>query len=274
MNKLELIKNNAELTQFYEQFKNTLKKYISIKATFTEQETKFTQSKFAGNPYLIDINAYPYGSDGNPLMLLAQINFAETPHLDNFPKDGLLQIYISYSDKVGLLGANFDKPTLQDLFRIIYFPANKVDEKKAIRDFQFSTHGKDYYFPVTGEFRLEFELEEDIIPFQDHRFNTILGKKPHKFDISKEALDELYKIIDSDGHKIGGYPYFTQWDPRDNDNYRSYDTLLFQMTSQYEEGSSLSKPAEIMWGDMGVANFFIKSEKLAQLDFSDVLYSW
>jgi uncharacterized protein YwqG len=30
----------------------------------------------------------------------------------------------------------------------------------------------------------------------------------------------------------------------------------------------------MQWGDMGVANFFINSEKLKQKDFSDILYTW
>ena len=32
--------------------------------------------------------------------------------------------------------------------------------------------------------------------------------------------------------------------------------------------------AEIMWGDSGVANFFIQEKDLAAEDFSDVLYNW
>ena len=31
---------------------------------------------------------------------------------------------------------------------------------------------------------------------------------------------------------------------------------------------------EILWGDMGIANFFIKNENLKRLDFSDILYEW
>ena len=31
---------------------------------------------------------------------------------------------------------------------------------------------------------------------------------------------------------------------------------------------------EIMWGDMGIANFFINKEDLSKLDFSNVFYNW
>ena len=30
----------------------------------------------------------------------------------------------------------------------------------------------------------------------------------------------------------------------------------------------------VMWGDVGVANFFIKKEDLERMDFSDVFYTW
>jgi len=73
-------------------------------------------------------------------------------------------------------------------------------------------------------------------------------------------------------HLIGSYPFFTQEDPRFYvKNSKKYDTLLFQMASEYEQG----KPKDcIMWGDMGVANFFINRQNLQNLKFDDVLYNW
>ena len=70
----------------------------------------------------------------------------------------------------------------------------------------------------------------------------------------------------STGHKIGGYPYFTQDDPRkDND---PYTLLLLQIDSDDIED------VEIIWGDCGVANFFINPEDLAKCQFDDVMYNW
>ncbi|MCL2424330.1 MAG: DUF1963 domain-containing protein, partial [Micrococcales bacterium] len=71
------------------------------------------------------------------------------------------------------------------------------------------------------------------------------------------------------GHHIGGYPLFTQWDPRDdNDDFAGHTTLLFQLDTDQAGG------IDIMWGDMGVGNFFIEPDRLAVLDFSNVLYNW
>ena len=84
-----------------------------------------------------------------------------------------------------------------------------------------------------------------------------------------DILEEINDEISGCGNKIGGYPYFTQSDPREYDGLDVYDTLLLQIDSMddYENGY-------IMWGDGGVCNFFINREKLKNLDFSDVLYNW
>jgi uncharacterized protein YwqG len=79
-----------------------------------------------------------------------------------------------------------------------------------------------------------------------------------------DIRNDLNKCIKNSGHRLGGYPFFTQEDPRmDSSNY---DTLLFQLDSDDE--------AAIQWGDMGICNFFIHSEKLIKAQFDDVLYNW
>ncbi|MDE6847976.1 MAG: DUF1963 domain-containing protein [Ruminococcus sp.] len=65
--------------------------------------------------------------------------------------------------------------------------------------------------------------------------------------------------------KIGGYPTFTQYEPRSEEQQKKYDFLLLQLESEWEK---------ILWGDIGIGNFFISSEKLKNRDFSDVFYNW
>jgi uncharacterized protein YwqG len=73
------------------------------------------------------------------------------------------------------------------------------------------------------------------------------------------------KVFPDEGHKIGGYAYFTQSDPRDEKEDRSDWVLLLQMDSQGDD---------ILWGDVGVGNFFIHPDDLKRKDFSKVLYNW
>lgn len=69
--------------------------------------------------------------------------------------------------------------------------------------------------------------------------------------------------------QIGGYGYFTQWDPRTEDHLSEYNVVLLQIDTDYG-----ADEYTIMWGDGGIGNFFIQEDKLKQLDFSSVLYNW
>jgi uncharacterized protein YwqG len=91
-------------------------------------------------------------------------------------------------------------------------------------------------------------------------------------DLKNYAKNLLAKINDDNGKNkellllfINRFPAgkdFTQDDIRNEDT--KYDTLLLQVDS--DKG--------IMWGDMGVANFFINLKDLKNKDFSKVLYTW
>jgi uncharacterized protein YwqG len=75
-----------------------------------------------------------------------------------------------------------------------------------------------------------------------------------------DLQDRLWDRDHGAGHKLGGYPHFTQDDPRTRRDLE----LLFQLDS--DDG--------VMWGDAGVGNFFIAPDDLARRDFSRVLFSW
>ena len=67
-----------------------------------------------------------------------------------------------------------------------------------------------------------------------------------------EVMDELNDLFTLIPCQIGGYPFFTQYDPRQEDNN---EVLLFQLDSQ----------DHILWGDSGVGNFFISKEDLIKI---------
>ena len=61
-----------------------------------------TDSKFGGLPYISTDSDTPKDSNGNQLALLAQINCSNLPENTLYPKDGLLQFWISRNDDFGL----------------------------------------------------------------------------------------------------------------------------------------------------------------------------
>lgn len=57
-------------------------------------------------------------------------------------------------------------------------------------------------------------------------------------------VDSFYETLNSSGHKIGGYPFFTQEDPRAYGDYKDSTILLLQIDS---------KGKHIVWGMTGLA---------------------
>ncbi len=269
-----------KLTALLEEMENHLKKQPYIELTPKRSETTVFDSKLGGTPYLPKDFPYPTVERGKfagmPLKFLAQLNFEKLPHIPDFPEKGILQFYCGCDgdDLIGLDGGGG--------YRVIYHK-NIITGKAQL----VSSNGmpkfyeNDYCFPFEGEFKLEASLLKSMsVTVSDYRFeetvtaaynklfgtnyNAVFGSNsPESIAHNDEKLyDELYDFGYICGSRIGGFPYFTQQDPR-NEDY-GYDVLLFQLDS--DDG--------IMWGDSGVANFFISREKLKNCDFSDVLYNW
>ena len=95
----------------------------------------------------------------------------------------------------------------------------------------------------------------------DEVVDTYLDENLKEIMQDDEVMDELNDLFILIPCQIGGYPFFTQNDPRQED---SNEVLLFQLDSQ----------DHILWGDSGVGNFFISKEDLKNKDFSHVRYYW
>ncbi|MBW4682119.1 MAG: DUF1963 domain-containing protein [Microcoleus vaginatus WJT46-NPBG5] len=265
-----------ELEKFRSKFEATVKPYVEIETHLTREVNPW-QSKFAGFPYLPKNFDYPKTPEGDYLYLLAQINFEEVPHLEGFPEKGILQFYIGDG-----YGCDFENPTSQTGFRVLYFPELDFNEDNLITDFSFLPtlwHRKYTPFhtsrsspPVTKDcFALTFTLKYSPITPQDFKFNELMGEEIWEvFEEDDLVMDEYQTRFES-GHRLGGYPSFTQSDPRERlpEEAEPYILLL-----QIDSDSSDSDKIYIQWGDMGICNFFIKESALRNLDFSSVLYNW
>jgi uncharacterized protein YwqG len=263
------LKIPKELEQYRSSLEESVKPYIKMFGT--QAETTFFESKFGGFPYLPIKDEHPKDSAGQHMMLLAQLNFEEIPHIEFMPNKGLLQLFISAEDE--LFGADFDQPAIQKDFRIIYHPEITQDLTEIVTDFSYlnTLNLEDFIIPEAA--KLTFELGYQPVTTRDYRFEEIFKDK---IDLEEEIIDgeneielgELYDdYFEGQGHKIGGYPFFTQTDPREwEEKYREHNVLLLQIDTD--------DTLNIMWGDSGVANFFIRMEDLVNLDFSNVIYNW
>ena len=228
--------------------------------TVKDAELSLQSSKFGGLPYFPANETFPTAKNGKPLRLLAQLNFAELPVLAPYPEEGLLQFYIADDDD--LYGLNFDNPADQSSWRVCFFKD---------LDFEPMAHPENLYDSEWEEsplhitpLGLTFELRKDYPTFPSLEYYErmrILFKGDYE-----NFLEDLYLEQElSAGHKLGGFPYYTQNEIRDQKKAYLKHQLLFQMDSDGDK---------IMWGDVGVANFFIHPEDLEKRDFSNVLYNW
>jgi len=266
--------------------RNTKTENYSIKIESDNPE--IYDSKIGGLPYWTD-NEYPVGPDDQKLFLLAQINFEKEKVDSPLPTTGMLQFFILDDD---LNGLDFDDPVKQVGFKVIYhekvdynITKESIEKRKEIVEANSDIECN----PLEGEFKISLHKNVDYIYNSDYRFDEIF-KKAYKEVYGKEMEGKFYfdVLSDSDSeklfdeiekgdekgdekekakgnHKMLGYPFFTQTDPRESEKLRIYDTLLFQLDSEGDK---------VCWGDVGVCNFFIQKDSLLKKDFSKVLYNW
>lgn len=240
----------------------------------SQRQPKLWESKVGGVPYRKRGAAWPMSREAQPrpLVFLAQLNMAELnpqgKNLPDFPDHGLLQFFILNTE---LYGAEMDRRPDEDLgFRVLYLPEVVQDESQLEAG-------------VVEPLGDQFELE-DGLPFNyrktvalsafadrapvgssDQAQFAMLGlpKNYWEDETASRASEALFRLL-PDGHKLGGYPDFTQADPRPH--WGGDWQLLFQLDSDSRLG--------LMWGDMGIGNFFIHPDDLRRRDFSRVAYHW
>lgn len=246
-----------------------------------EKEVGIFDSKFGGVPYWDLQKPYPQDADGNKLTLLAQFNFDNDKVSEPLPQKGMLQFFISPVDE--MFGLDFGHPTKQNGFRVVYHETIDqtvtAEQVKAL-DIPWDLASFEY-FPLECEVGISIVPTEKSIDVTDVNFDQVfrevanevlqkdIGDTPFYELMSEEDEDEFDEAFNSEGHSLLGYPYFTQSDPREMDEYAPYSTLLFQIDSDY-----LNDKYYVIWGDAGVANFFIKPQDLKDKKFDDILYNW
>lgn len=272
--------------------------------TLEEGEAGLFESKAGGTPYLPHDMPWPLDGENHPMLLLAQVDCSALESLPDFPHTGLLQFFIASDDVYGL---DFDDMTNQKGFRVIYHETvdASVTPKEVLtkrpqesEEYEICTP-----FEVGDSYRICFSASEAMeLMVDDFRFDALFAAEwnrlrpdapiEEKYELHQrlkeqnpdyewdvfEALDrgedEHYDEEDENvHHQIGGYPYFTQDDPRRNagSELTDLDVVLFQLDSDFR---SESREYLVCWGDVGVANFFISREALRKRDFSKVAYNW
>ncbi len=251
-------------------------------------QTSVFDSKLGGTPYMPKGFAYPVGTSGSyagkPLKFLAQLNFGALPHIQDFPEEGILQFFCSCDCNESVYGLDFNDPCSQNGFKVIYHE-NVITDRSALMSAEEMPVFDKCDFPIDGEYRLCPHAPQNCTPTAcDFRFDKAFSKAYSEMTGTKissvydayegkfndgKTMEDVFDFIANGISCIGGYPDFTQRDPRNSANgTENYTVLLFQLQSSFEDG------IDIMWGDSGVGNFFITPDALKNRDFSKVMFCW
>lgn len=245
---------------FLKEFKTTLNEYkldaVHIEAIPLKNGKTLSakKSKFLGKPYLPITQPYPMNKFGKPMILFAQINFEEIPRLENYPSKGILQIFTS--ECFWAYGNEY--------FLYMY---HADTSQKYQTDFSFLTDDLYTDLPINCEHKLIFSKKIEYGGTEDFRFRVNFnGKSFDDFreNLSTKEVKEFDKLFHASGHKIGGYAYFTQGDPREDEPERKDDILLLQIDTD----------KKIMFGDAGIANIFINVDDLKKKRFDKAYFNW
>lgn len=260
---------------------------------FTAEKGKggLFDSKLGGIPYFPKSMEYPTGTDKDykdkPLRLLAQLNFEQLPHIEDFPEKGILQIFLACENDA-VYGFDYNKTEEQNIqngFRIIYHENIITDTSLLMSEEDIPTNqfsNDEYDFPLYCECILKaHEPSNGYGTADDMRFEKALIEhynkiSDKKINASYQVDNELFDLIHSRNPEsdafIGGYPIFEQYDPREGiDSLSRYDRVLFELLSVDDEGAD---EYMVLWGDVGTGSFLIPRDKLKSCDFSDVFYNY
>lgn len=230
---------------------------------------KSTDSVIGGKP--------PYAEkipsrNGKELRFLAQVNCSELPELKGYPNKGLLQFWIS-NDIVD-----------DEECEVIYYenPTNNRIDQLEIDMNMYDNEDDNWPMKPGSVVKMTFKKMPESMSIEDYRFDNLFVEAYNEIAKNTEGVEEIkaFHEIKKEvwayigkhtdllsggyGNKIGGYPHFCQWDPRESE--KSEELLLLQLDSD-DNGV-------IMWGDFGTANFFIKEQDLINHKFGNCMFHW
>ena len=245
-----------------------------------ERTPSITDSKIGGKPFWPIDKDYPVDEQGQPMLMVMQVNCSDTKLKAPLPEAGMLQWFIS-TDPEYMYGCRGNYDENGSGFRIIYHET--VDQNKLLDSVPSHDSVDNELSPVKREVAIDVVEEQTVMNVSDGHFNRLFfeivkeitgvdhsGKKWYEYLDNEDGLNFEQNLgMKRPRHQMLGYPYFDQDDAR-RDIERN-DILLFQLASQH---STIDRKELVMWGDMGNGFIFINHSDLALRDFSHAYYCW
>lgn len=255
--------------EFQKAFEKTQQTAISITAHYAENPSRLG-SQFGGKPYWEKNTPQPLDENRQPLALLAQINFAELPSCEqpikHLPNHGILQFFLPTN--TDNYGADLEQFGKRGQLTVQWWEA---PDKDKLCNWDSEPNEEDL-FPVFGAHTLQFTCTDDYAGIHTIECAKALNANPFEVleDVALNEKEEaaFYQAInafaDNTGHKLLGYPHFISEEPREDDQYR----LLLQIDTDLTEDN------DILWGEEGIAQVFIRQQDLENRHFERAFLYW
>lgn len=242
-----------------EEFKKATEKEC-YKVLLLEDEPNILDDKIGGQPYLPIGEELPKDKDGNFMPLLLQVNLKNID-LDNFPKKGILEIFtdkdVDYPCQYAIryyeegLEYQTDLPTI-DTSHYIIEKSVKIKLEKDICHMTIN----------------DYKFTSIICPLVNKIYNTNVNNYGQLEDFFGDFAwyDKIRDELSNPAITIGGYPDFTQSDPR-YDRLQGKEECLFKLDSW--TNSNLFNI-----GDCGILFTLISLEDLKNDNFDNAVVDW
>lgn len=221
-----------------------------------DSRSHLLDSKFGGIPYWPSNMKWPTFKN-EPMIAIAQLNLDKLPRLPDFPTTGLLQFFV-HRDLV-----DYDECT------VIYHRSTK----NAMTNVPISTFTyQDEDFPIRNVSYLSGRLDTDhydvnLDKYEEEFLRYLKKFSDGEYDYKSIPMDMHSYIYDhvktaNSSHKMNGFMFSVQ----DGSFDRNTEVLLLQIDSDDR--------ADILWGDMGNAQFFITKQDLKAKRFNKAWFYW
>ncbi|MCM8557208.1 YwqG family protein [Sphingomicrobium sediminis] len=219
-------------------------------------------NRLGGPAYLPAGEAWPKAANGLPAIFLAQIDFTQLPDLPDFPRRGILQLFVASDD---LSGMNIDDPTAPDIIALYH----RGGLEDAVQQGPYIEPEGEGTSPLMDKAVTEgvaltptlAMLGVSSSSWQGDEALDGLGRREGFNKLEDHLYDEKRGLPAA--HHVGGHPEFVQSDLRFDGN-KDFDRVLLRLTSD----------KYLQWGDVGEANFLIRRDDLVARQFDRLLFTW
>lgn len=233
-----------------------------------------TSSRIGGRPYADSPRRkWPVrGKERQPMLFIAQINFAEVPPMEDFPRKGLLQLFGLTDERGGLLGLD---ETADRVLRWYPDPEGTLTLPVPDALSQLRKQGTFSQRLIRDGFGMTFAAgTAPASPYNWPYFDDY--PDTHKRLAEDEEVDRRVRdwqrsvegMIETDArtrsHWIGGHPRFVQEDVRYEPRLRKLNRVLLHLCSD----------DDITLGDSGELNLMISRKDLRNLQFDKAYCTW